>query len=104
DDGVALDAAAELSRAISAALDDRGDDILRGRSYTLQVTSPGTDRPLTRPRHFRRAAGRSVRLTLHGGGTRAGRILRLDGDALVLLGGADGLAEEAVPLADIERG
>lgn len=56
--GIGLDEVAEVSRAVSAALDAR-DDVLSG-AYTLEVTSPGLDRPLTRPRHWRRARLRKV--------------------------------------------
>jgi ribosome maturation factor RimP len=35
--------------------------------YTLEVSSPGVDRPLTQPRHWRRAIGRLVRVPLAGG-------------------------------------
>jgi ribosome maturation factor RimP len=60
DDGVELDLLSGASRAVSAALDSR-DDLLGG-PYTLEVTSPGVDRPLTRPRHWRRANLRLVRI------------------------------------------
>ncbi len=60
-----LDAVAEATRPISAALDTV--DPLHG-AYTLEVSTPGTDRPLTEPRHFRRARGRLVRLVLADGG------------------------------------
>jgi ribosome maturation factor RimP len=59
--GIGLDEVAEVSRAVSAALDaleaDRG---AFGGPYTLEVTSPGLDRPLTKPRHWRRARLRKV--------------------------------------------
>ncbi|WP_108719637.1 ribosome maturation factor RimP [Miniimonas sp. S16] len=47
----------EASRAISAALDEH--DVIPG-AYTLEVTTPGVERPLTTPRHYRRAEGRLV--------------------------------------------
>ncbi|MBW4095968.1 MAG: ribosome maturation factor RimP, partial [Acidobacteria bacterium] len=51
--GVSLDTIAEISRAVSDALDaDPHDD---GRAYDLEVSSPGTSRPLTEPRHWHRA-------------------------------------------------
>lgn len=56
--GIGLDQVAEVSRAVSAAL-DAADSLLRG-AYTLEVTSPGLDRPLTKPRHWRRARLRKV--------------------------------------------
>ena len=49
---------AEVSRVVSAALDD--DAVTGNNPFTLEVTSPGVDRPLTQPRHWRRAAGRLV--------------------------------------------
>jgi ribosome maturation factor RimP len=58
DGGIGLDEVAEVSRAVSQALDSR-DDVLSS-AYTLEVTSPGVDRPLTKPRHWRRAHLRKV--------------------------------------------
>lgn len=62
DDGIGLDEVAGVSRAVSEALDSQ-DDVLAG-AYTLEVTSPGLDRPLTRPRHWRRARLRKVSVKL----------------------------------------
>lgn len=73
DGGVDLDRCAEVSRAISAALDEHdavGDD-----PYTLEVSSPGVTRPLTLPRHWRRNTGRLVRAVLTDGGTVTGRVV-----------------------------
>ena len=58
DGGVSLDAIADCSRDISEALD--ASDVMGETSYTLEVTSPGVHRPLTLPRHWRRAATRFV--------------------------------------------
>lgn len=58
DGGVDLDAVAEVSRAVAVALDDT--DVLGAAPYVLEVTSPGVDRPLTEPRHWRRNVGRLV--------------------------------------------
>ena len=55
DVGVGLDDITTVSRAVSLALDQR-DEMIAG-PYTLEVTSPGVDRPLTQPRHWRRFAG-----------------------------------------------
>ena len=49
--------------------------------YTLEVTSPGTDRPLTQPRHWRRNQGRLVKATLADRRTVTGRITDSDDDA-----------------------
>jgi ribosome maturation factor RimP len=62
DGGVTLDAIADVSRALSAALDaaeEAGGELLYGE-YALEVGSPGVDRPLTLPRHWRRNVGRLV--------------------------------------------
>jgi ribosome maturation factor RimP len=59
DDGVTLDDIAEVSRAVSGALDGH-DGEFGGSPYVLEVTSPGVDRPLTEVRHWRRNTGRLV--------------------------------------------
>ncbi|WP_326837255.1 ribosome maturation factor RimP [Amycolatopsis rhabdoformis] len=61
DDGVGLDEVAEISRKVSAALDE--NEHVLASAYTLEVTSPGIDRPLAQPRHWRRAKFRLVRIT-----------------------------------------
>src|SRR5215472_12377886 len=58
DGGVGLDAIAEVSREVSVRLDASG--AMGEVPYTLEVSSPGVDRPLTEPRHWRRAQGRLV--------------------------------------------
>ena len=58
DGGVSLDDIALVSRELSAMLDRAS---AMGESpYTLEVSSPGVDRPLTEPKHWRRAVGRLV--------------------------------------------
>jgi ribosome maturation factor RimP len=64
DHGVSLDDAALASRELSAKLDTC--DVLGDLHYTLEVSSPGVDRPLTQPRHWQRALGRLVRVPLTG--------------------------------------
>jgi ribosome maturation factor RimP len=64
DGGVSLDAVADVSRLVSAALDAveaQGEELFAGE-YELQVSSPGVDRPLTLPRHWRRNVGRMVQV------------------------------------------
>jgi ribosome maturation factor RimP len=86
DGGADLDAVAEVSRVVSAALD--ADDPGGAAPYTLEVTSPGVDRPLTEPRHWRRAAGRLVTAGLRAGGSVTGRVTSADDEVVVLdLGG-----------------
>lgn len=82
DRGVSLDDAADVSRAISAELD--GSDVMGDFPYTLEVSSPGADRPLTEPKHWRRAAGRLVTVTSNAGENLRGRIVAADGEKVVL--------------------
>lgn len=74
EDGIGLDDVAEVSRAISAALDEH--EGVMGRSpYVLEVTSPGVDRPLTLPRHWRRSIRRLVKIQTADGKEETGRVL-----------------------------
>ncbi|MCX6467950.1 MAG: ribosome maturation factor RimP [Corynebacteriales bacterium] len=75
-----LDLLADLSRAVSEVLDAADPPVLGALRYTLEVTSPGIDRPLTRPRHWRRAQGRKVVVELAAGTTLTGRVGRLAAD------------------------
>ncbi|MCT7659422.1 ribosome maturation factor RimP [Mycobacterium deserti] len=71
DKGLDLDTIAQLSRSASELL-DRVDD--SATPYVLEVTSPGVDRPLTTEKHYRRARGRKVELTLSDGSQVTGRL------------------------------
>ncbi|HEY9329616.1 MAG TPA: ribosome maturation factor RimP [Streptomyces sp.] len=82
EEGVELDACADLSRAISAKLDET--DAMGEDEYVLEVSSPGADRPLTEHRHYVRATGRLARLTLDEGGELVARILAVDEEGLDL--------------------
>lgn len=93
------DALGEVSRDISAAL-DRHDPV--DGEYVLEVSTPGTSRPLTEPRHFRRARTRLVRLSLRDGRTVEGRLVGVsDDDALEL---RTGTGTVRVPMAEVARG
>ncbi len=72
DDGLDLDSIATLSRSASELLDTADRD--SPAPYVLEVTSPGVDRPLTTEKHFRRARGRKVELTLSDGSQLTGRL------------------------------
>ncbi|MFF8915809.1 ribosome maturation factor RimP [Streptomyces sp. NPDC015032] len=85
EEGVELDACAELSRAISEKLDET--DAMGEGEYVLEVSSPGADRPLTEHRHYVRATGRLVKLQLTTGGAAGdlvARILAVDEEGLDL--------------------
>jgi ribosome maturation factor RimP len=71
---------------VSDSLD--GSNVMGETPYVLEVTSPGVDRPLTEPRHWRRAAGRLVQAPTAEGGSLTGRVLGADDDGVTFdLGG-----------------
>jgi ribosome maturation factor RimP len=82
DGGVTLDDIAEATKEVSRLLDD--SDVMGEQSYTLEVTSPGTDRPLTLPRHWRRNEGRLVKVTRTDGTTLVGRVGSSDDEGVSL--------------------
>jgi ribosome maturation factor RimP len=82
DGGVTMDDIADATKEVSRLLDD--SDVMGEQPYTLEVTSPGTDRPLTLPRHWRRNASRLVKVTLKDGGTVTGRVRASDEESVSL--------------------
>jgi ribosome maturation factor RimP len=82
DEGLDLDSIAELSRSASQLL-DRVD--ANAAHYVLEFTSPGVDRPLTTEKHYRRARGRKVEMTLSDGSVLTGRLGETDGDTVRLV-------------------
>jgi ribosome maturation factor RimP len=81
--GVGLDAIAEISRDLSGLLDadPEGD----ARPYDLEVSSPGVSRPLTEPRHWRRARGRLVKVNVIGGENVTGRLTEVSDQGIVVV-------------------
>ncbi|WP_229054252.1 ribosome maturation factor RimP [Aeromicrobium sp. Leaf350] len=81
--GVDLDALGPLTREISLALDEdpAAQKAVGSGAYTLEITSRGTDRPLTLPRHWQRNRGRLVAITPIDGDRFTGRIREADDDA-----------------------
>ncbi|MWK33214.1 ribosome maturation factor RimP [Actinomadura sp. J1-007] len=82
DDGVGIDDVATLSQTASDLLD--GSDVMGTAPYVLEVTSPGVDRPLTEPRHWRRATGRLIVAPLAEGGQIEGRVVAADDASVVI--------------------
>jgi ribosome maturation factor RimP len=98
DGGVSLDDVALVSQRLSQVLDET--DVMGGQPYVLEVGSPGVDRPLTEPRHWRRASGRLVEAVLADGTTVTGRVQAVEPVDVVLdLGGSD----RRVPMSDVRR-
>ncbi|PZU30370.1 MAG: ribosome maturation factor [Actinomyces sp.] len=95
-----LDALSEVSRAVSAAVDEA--DPVKGR-YTLEVSTPGAERALSTPRHFRRAVGHDVELVVEDDGVDAvltGTVTAADEDSVTLQ--ADG-RERVLALDDVRQ-
>jgi ribosome maturation factor RimP len=100
--GVSLDTLGEVSKVISRALDEA--DPLPGR-YTLEVSSPGIERRLRIPAHFRRAVGETVAIRTHPGVEPrrvGGELLAADDDGLTIRRSDDG-TELHLGYDDIER-
>ncbi len=82
DGGVSLDDIALVSQRVSERLDE--SDVMGAQAYVLEVGSPGIDRPLTEPRHWRRATGRLVEAVRADGTTVTGRVLVVDAAGVTL--------------------
>ena len=105
DRGVSLDDAADVSRELSAALDAAA--VMGDFPYTLEVSSPGVDRPLTDDRHWRRAVGRLVQVTVtDSSGARpvTGRIAAADADEGILDVEGDPKTRRRLPYATLGPG
>jgi ribosome maturation factor RimP len=99
DGGVSLDDVAEISRAVSAELDS--GEAMGSAPYVLEVSSPGVDRPLTEPRHWRRAVKRLVKADLRDGTSAEGRITATDETGVEL--DVDGVPHR-IDYQDLARG
>ncbi|MCA1007917.1 ribosome maturation factor RimP [Rhodococcus hoagii] len=101
DAGLELDEVARLSHVISDAFDAVSDF---GESpYTLEVTSPGIDRPLTEERHWRRAQGRKVLVELPEESV-TGRVGRLSGGGVdIVVKAKGGPVVRRVELEDVRK-
>lgn len=98
--GPLLDDIAEASRDLSGVLDD--EPSLGSRPYTLEVSSRGVSAPLTEPKHFRRNAGRLVRIVRTDGSVVEDRIQGADEDGVELSGGRVALAEISKAVVQVE--
>jgi ribosome maturation factor RimP len=108
EDAVGIEECQRVSHDLSALLDVEEDEIGEGaleKNYTLEVSSPGLDRPLRHEADYRRFVGRLAKLVttepLDGQSAFAGRLAGVD-DGQVLL--EEGRKMHRVPLARIKRG
>ena len=97
-----LDQVTSVSRVISELLDEA---VFMGETpFTLEVTSPGVDRPLTQPRHFAKNVDRLLKIIKLDGSEITGRILsNSDHDVTLTVAVKKETLEQTISLADIKR-
>lgn len=81
---VDLDTIAAITRTVSDRLDDE-DAVLGQDPYELEVSTPGAERALTEPRHFRRARTRLLAIRTRGGEDLTGRLLDVSAEGVLTL-------------------
>ena len=97
-----LDQVTVASRLISELLDSA--DFMGETPFTLEVTSPGVDRPLTQPRHWTKNLTRLIKVTLNDGTITTGRLTEFNEINATLVENIKGrLKEHTVVFADIKR-
>jgi ribosome maturation factor RimP len=102
DTSLNLDQVTSVSRVISELLDEAA--FMGETPFTLEVTSPGVDRPLTQPRHFAKNVDRLLKIVKLDGSEVTGRILSNTNEAVTLtVTVKKETLEQTVPLADIKR-
>ena len=97
-----MDQVTAVSRAISELLDEAA--FMGEAPFTLEVTSPGVDRPLTKPRHFAKNVDRLLKVVRNDGEVVTGRISGNTETELTLsVAEKKEVKEVVIALADIKR-
>jgi len=96
-----MDEVTLISREISNLLEDA--PFMGETPFTLEVTSPGVDRPLTLPRHWRKNVTRLVRITQTNGEVVTGRITSSDENAVTIAIEGKVSKEVVVVFADVKK-
>ena len=97
-----MDQVTAVSRAISELLDEAA--FMGEAPFTLEVTSPGVDRPLTKPRHFAKNVDRLLKVVRNDGEVVTGRISGNTETELTLsVNEKKEVKEVVIALADIKR-
>jgi ribosome maturation factor RimP len=97
-----LDQVTSVSRVISELLDEAA--FMGETPFTLEVTSPGVDRPLTQPRHFAKNVDRLLKIIKLDGSEVTGRILsNTDQDVTLTVTVKKETIEQIVSLSEIKR-
>ena len=97
DKALNLDQVTSISRDVSALLDEA--KFLGDKPYTLEVTSPGVDRPLTKPRHWAKNVGRLVKVIRTDGSEVKGRIVSSNEISAVV----ENKGEDTILFSEIKR-
>ena len=97
DKSLNLDQVTSISRDVSALLDEA--KFLGDKPYTLEVTSPGVDRPLTKPRHWAKNVGRLVKVIRTDGSEVKGRIVSSNEISAVV----ENKGEDTILFSEIKR-
>jgi ribosome maturation factor RimP len=108
DDSIGIADCQRVSHDLSALLDVEEDDLetaALGQAYTLEVSSPGLDRPLRHEADYRRFTGRLAKIVttapINGQSAFAGRLGGVEGGMVLL---EEGRKIHRVPVAQIKRG
>jgi ribosome maturation factor RimP len=102
--GVGLDDCTQVSRAVDTLLDV--EDFIE-HEYSLEVSSPGLNRPLTKPDHFRKAAGKKIKVKTYGPlgvpprKNFSGDVQNVDEEAVTVA--VEGAGEFRIPFKDIAK-
>jgi ribosome maturation factor RimP len=97
-----LDQVTSVSRNISELLDTA--EFMGETAFTLEVTSPGVDRPLTLARHWQKNINRLVRVVHLDGSVTAGRITSAESTHAILVEDIKGKSKEhTVVFAEVKR-
>ncbi len=100
--GLNLDQVTVASKLVSELLDEA--PFMGETPFTLEVTSPGIDRPLTLPRHFAKNVDRLLKVTKNDGVVVIGRIrTNTENDVTLEVAEKKEVKEVTVALADIKR-
>jgi len=94
DTHLSLDQVTVATKAISEIVENL--PTLGNNPFTLEVTSPGLDRPLTKPRHWRKNKDRLIKIVLNDGKEITGRIKESTDDEVIV-------DEQKVAFVDIKR-
>jgi ribosome maturation factor RimP len=98
--GLNLDQVTDISRLVGEAMDLA--PFMGETPYTLEVTTPGVDRPLTAPRHFRKNVDRLVKITKNDSTQVKGRIISADENLVTLDNGSVDYSEIKRAIIEIE--